>query len=470
MAEMTFEEMIKLRHDEIIGSMRSALKYAEQYRETVYSVMLDEENGHPFVVDMSLAEDLKTDGILLETFQLGKYEKPAEWSDEDLDTVLNKAAYEVRRNMGEYANFKNVGEVLDKPSFITEEINADLAVGMAEANFHVFIDDTDEQLTKEMMLDHNNPFDYEKHTFSAPMTEVEQYNAVEALCEKLDDLNDDVRSDVGVYLKEYADELFNDEDSENQFRWVDIRSEWQNIRDSILSEKTEYIRYFLNDIPDDYRARAANLLEDLDDYEKSYLNGEQDKTVDLTKHNDYTQTDEIEYGGEWQDGYAQADDIEYGGEWQDGYAQADEIEYGGEWQETKDVETVPANELDPSMDIFDLDNSITLEAQPSIIEEITDDVSEMVSDNIFYKADDLGDEHTEDSFSLAVDQQEKIRELEQKLANLQKMLDKTNAVIKSDKKLLSEFKTALKNFNNKAEKEKLTDISKKPKPQKHGGR
>lgn len=102
---MTFDEMLKFRHDSIIGSMRIALKYAEQYRGTMYAVMLDEKNGHPFVVDMSLAGRLKSDGIMLETFQLGKYEKPSEWSDAELETTLKSAAYEVKRDIGEYADF-----------------------------------------------------------------------------------------------------------------------------------------------------------------------------------------------------------------------------------------------------------------------------------------------------------------------------------------------------------------------------
>ena len=209
--------------------------------------------------------------------------------------------------------------------------------------------------------------------------------------------------------------------------------------------------------------------------------------------NGYTQPDEMNFGGEWQDGYTQPDEINFGGKWQDGYEQADEIAYGGSWQNGFDeptevelsaesdisVDSVSADDMDMSMDIIDLSSTKAMENAPPPIEgqqqsstfEISPD-----TDSIFYKVDDLGDEHTDDSFSQSVKQHDEIKRLERELAranakisSLQGVIDKTNAVINSDKQLLSNFRAALKTYDQtvgKAEKENIPDQPKKTSPSK----
>lgn len=172
-----------------------------------------------------------------------------------------------------------------------EEINADLAVGMVNSGFHVFIDTTDEQLTYDMVFNHRESFDYDSHTFTAPMMEVAQYGAVEALCEKFDSLNDDVSFHSHTSLKDYADELFYFQERKDQFLWRDGRSEWENIRDSILSGKTEYLRYFLDDNFTNY-PDMTDLLEDLNDYETTYLKEGQKNRLVLYR---MEQGDDIRY-------------------------------------------------------------------------------------------------------------------------------------------------------------------------------
>ncbi len=324
---MTFNEMIEFRHDSIIASMKTALTYAEQHRGTSYAVMLDEKDGHPFVVDMSLADRLKSDGILLETFQLGKYEKPTEWPDAELDITLKSAAYEIRRNMGEYADF---------PEFNVGKIN---------------LDKTDEPT----------------------------------------------------------------QEGNDQFVEKDFGSEWQE---------------------------------------------------------GYAQADEMDFGSEWQDGYEQADEIEYDGNWQNSYDEPTEIELSTDSDIS--VDSVSADDKDMSLDIIDLSSTKAIENTPPPIEEQQQsNISETSPDtnSIFYKVDDLGDEHTDDSFSQSVKQHEEIKRLEQELAranakisSLQGVIDKTNAVINSDKQLLSDFRAAMKTYDRTVgggEKEKIPDQPKK---------
>lgn len=151
-----------------------------------------------------------------------------------------------------------------------EIIDTDLAVGLAVSGFHVYLDDTDNQLTSEKIHDYLDDYGQLKdgHTFTVPLMEVAQYGALETLCEKLDDLNDDVRADLGMSLEDHANELL--ENEESQFVWRNTQSEWENIRRSLLSGETEYLHSFLNEYSPFY-SRAADLLEDLNDYEKSYL-------------------------------------------------------------------------------------------------------------------------------------------------------------------------------------------------------
>lgn len=165
-----------------------------------------------------------------------------------------------------------------------EEIDADFAVGMVRDGFHVFIDNTDEPLTYDMVFGSKDPFDFdnETHVLTAPMMEVAQENALESLCSRFDILHDESRYTGGMSLEVYADELYDEHDDESQYRWRDSLSEWENIRVSILSDKTKYLQRFLNDVSLSYPSKAAELRKDLDDYAADYLNRnkvEQSKTT-----------------------------------------------------------------------------------------------------------------------------------------------------------------------------------------------
>lgn len=160
-----------------------------------------------------------------------------------------------------------------------EEItDTDLAVGLAEHGFHVYLDDTDRQLTFETVYNYFDAYGRLKdgHTFSVPMMEVAQYGALESLCENLDSLNDDFRADradIGMSLEDYAKELFDNEES--QFMWGSSQSEWENIRRGILLGETKFLHNFLDDTMLFYPSRAAELLEDLNHYEETYLKGQE---------------------------------------------------------------------------------------------------------------------------------------------------------------------------------------------------
>lgn len=166
------------------------------------------------------------------------------------------------------SNLKQNTTIANEPR---EEItDADLAVGLAEHGFHVYLDDTDRQLTFETVYNYLDDYGQLKdgHTFSVPMMEVAQYGALEALCEELDSLNDDVTADYGASIRYYAVDEFH---AESTFRWSDMRSEWENIRDAILKGETKFLHDFLNDVSVHYSSRTADLLEDLNDYETAYL-------------------------------------------------------------------------------------------------------------------------------------------------------------------------------------------------------
>lgn len=161
-----------------------------------------------------------------------------------------------------------------------EVIDADFAVGMVRDGFHVFIDNTNEPLTYDMVFGTKEMFDLVEgsHVFTAPMMEVAQESALESLCGKFDSLNDDVRDDGGMSLEDYANELYDEHDDESQYRWRGSLSEWENIRNSILSDKTEYLQLFLNDVSLSYPSRATELREDLGDYTAAYLLKGEDNT------------------------------------------------------------------------------------------------------------------------------------------------------------------------------------------------
>lgn len=152
-------------------------------------------------------------------------------------------------------------------------IDGDTAAGMVDAGFHVYAIDADTLVTKDVAFrDIDKPFSFEEHTFAAPRNELRQYREVENLCEKLDSLNDDIRADSGVSLEDYADELFDNEES--TFMWRSALSEWENIRAGILSGETKFLHDFLNDY-----AYGSELIEELDHYETTYLKGKNDRVV-----------------------------------------------------------------------------------------------------------------------------------------------------------------------------------------------
>lgn len=173
-----------------------------------------------------------------------------------------------------------------------EVIDAEIAVGMVRDGFHVFIDNTNEPLTYDMLFGKKELFDLVEgsHVFTAPMMEVAQKNALESLCGKFDSLNNDVRDDGGMSLEDYADELYDEHDDESQYRWRGSLSEWGNIRKSILSDKTEYLQLFLNDVSLSYPSIVAELREELNDYTSAYLNRNKVENIPQTQDNSHNLT------------------------------------------------------------------------------------------------------------------------------------------------------------------------------------
>ena len=184
-------------------------------------------------------------------------------------------------------DMENIHNTVDNAPRV-EITDPDLAVGLAEHGFHVYLDDTDRRLTFETVYNYFDDYGQLKdgHTFTVPMMEVAQYGALEALCEKFDSFNDVVRTDGGLHadsglpglsLEDYADELL--DDGESKFVWRNGQSEWENVRRCILSGETKFLHNFLYDAAFDYPSRAADIREDLNDYETTYFKEKQtDKT------------------------------------------------------------------------------------------------------------------------------------------------------------------------------------------------
>ncbi len=146
-------------------------------------------------------------------------------------------------------------------------IDADTAVGMVEHGFSVYMDGTDRQITYEQLFITFSVTDLEQHSFFAPRSEFEQNRELETLTDDIDRLNDEVLSKDPTYsIDDYAKDLNNMGDS--SYRWRDGRSEWENICDSILSGKTEYIPIWLNDISDNFE--VGQIAERLKGYEGKY--------------------------------------------------------------------------------------------------------------------------------------------------------------------------------------------------------
>lgn len=149
------------------------------------------------------------------------------------------------------------------------EIDGDTAVGMANVGFHVYMDGASVPISRDLFTNSNYNYDT-PHTFAAPRSEAAQYTALENLCGKLDSLNDEVVSEYGASIRYYAVNEFH---AGSKFRWSDMRSEWENIRDALLKGETKFIYDFLNDHGD------AELTEQLDHYETTYLKGKNDRDV-----------------------------------------------------------------------------------------------------------------------------------------------------------------------------------------------
>lgn len=144
------------------------------------------------------------------------------------------------------------------------EIDGDMAAGMAFAGFHVYMDGASEPINRDIFANADFSFDT-PHTFAAPGNELRQFRELEALCEKIDSLNDVVRDEnLGASLVDYA----YDDDTDV---WRMGFSEWENIRASILMGETEYLHNFLNDY-----AYGSELIEELDHYETTYLKERQE--------------------------------------------------------------------------------------------------------------------------------------------------------------------------------------------------
>lgn len=199
---------------------------------------------------------------------------------QDISHKTTNAALSAKRGESRGNIMEQNTDIVNEPR--EEIVDTDLAVGLAENGFHVYLNNTDRQLTFEKIYDYFDDYGRLKdgHTFTVPMMEVAQFGALETLCEKFESFNDEVRADGGLRglsLEDYADELLDDEES--HFEWRNGQSEWENVRRSILSGETKFLYNFLYDAAFDYPSRAAEIREDLNDYETTYFKEKQtDKT------------------------------------------------------------------------------------------------------------------------------------------------------------------------------------------------
>lgn len=180
----------------------------------------------------------------------------------------------------------------------------------------------------------------------------------------------------------------------------------------------------------------------------------------------HSEPDEIVSGGEWQEVQGEPDEIVGGGEWQEVQDEPNEIVSGGEWQEVQgepdeEVRDEPEKVVDVEPDEDVSEDIIDLSKPPTEEKVLTND-----SDSVFYKIDDLGDKHTNDSFSQAVKLHDEIKRLESEVARLQKVIDKTGAVLNSNPKLLADFRAAKDVLEHKSE-QKNPEVN-NVKPPKHG--
>lgn len=151
-----------------------------------------------------------------------------------------------------------------------ETIGADFAAVMVKNGMHVFIDDTNELLSYNMVFGYScEAVNYDEHTFTAPKAEAEQERYLESL-------TDELISFSGSQYFDLEDELIltcNDEDYDGQFKWYTDLPKRKNILNCILSGEFESIRSWIdwlkNDDDDDSDC-SAKLLKELDRYEAAY--------------------------------------------------------------------------------------------------------------------------------------------------------------------------------------------------------
>lgn len=132
----------------------------------------------------------------------------------------------------------------------------------------------------------------------------------------------------------------------------------------------------------------------------------------------------------------------------------------------EDVKSISNNlisDITPKIDVVKSEDVKSEERSQSMEDESVDIISQEEfkvkqeerannNDDLFYKLDDLGDEHNNDSFAQVVALRNEIKRLELELAKAKKIVDKTNNILNSDSKLLSDFKAAKKKYENQQEK------------------
>lgn len=161
-----------------------------------------------------------------------------------------------------------------------QEIDAEEAAFMAHNHFRVYMDNDRNPFTLSTI---ENPLfswdkiNSEQHTFLAPMTEVAQSRALDALTEKIDDLEHKVDNmdnvNVGS-IAEYAEEMR--EVGEMAFKFRQTQNIWVNVCESIAAGETKYIHNWLGDL-ERGGVEVDDIRTDLKEYEHHYLKPEKER-------------------------------------------------------------------------------------------------------------------------------------------------------------------------------------------------
>lgn len=128
------------------------------------------------------------------------------------------------------------------------------------------------------------------------------------------------------------------------------------------------------------------------------------------------------------------------------YAEKRDNKYTGQFYTVKEagqkiLDSTKKHQIDESTDIINQSDYKTRQEN-------------VKNDDLFYRMDDLGDEHNNDIFAQAVAMRNEIRRLEQELTKAKEIVDKTNNILKSDSKLLADFKSAKKKYEEQQTKSK----------------